>query len=228
MRPVVRQTLREQIVDELRMAIMSGELAPGSPVIESELALRFGVSRGPLREALRVLIDEGLLVTKAYTGTKVSELSLKDVNEIFSLRAELEIFAFRLVWNKRDEAYRRELTARHETLLASVAAGDGEASILHELRLHSHVYESCGHELLLNVWQGLRGKLQLYWAAHHRAHGRRGPLRDGHEAYVSHALGDDLDAMIAEVRTHMLNGFEKTRGFLAERDRQEPEIARAG
>lgn len=222
MRPVVRQTLSEQIVGELRTAIMSGELAPGNAVIESELALRFGVSRGPLREALRALIDEGLLVTKAYTGTKVAELSLKDIDQIFSLRTELEIFAFRLVWDRRDTVYRDELTRRHEALLTSVSAGDGETSIVREMDLHSHVYESSGHDLLLDIWQGLRGKLQLYWAAHHRAHGRRGPLSSGHESYVAHALGEDLDAMVEEVRAHMANGFKKTRSFLAKRDKQAP------
>lgn len=215
---LARRTFREQIVDALRSSIISGELAPGSQIVESEMARIFGVSRGPLREALGDLIKEGLLITVPYTGTHVVDLSQDEVSEIFSLRTELEIFAFQQLWDKRDAAYFEELQRRHERLLASIAAGDDESSIGDELALHSHVYEACGHSLLLTVWNGLRGKLQLYWAAHHRAHGRRGPLPEGHVKYVELAQGQDLDLMIEEIRDHMVRGFSKTEAFLRHRD----------
>ena len=64
----------------------------------------------------------------------------------------------------------------------------------------------------------MRGKLQLYWAAHHRAHGRRGPLPEGHARYVALAQGADLDLMISEIRDHMVRGFSRTEAFLRERD----------
>lgn len=214
---VKRQTMRDQIAIALRKAVMSGEFPPGSQIVEADLAQKFGVSRGPLREALRELIEDGLLISIPYTGTRVAELSLKDIDDVFSLRTELEIFAFRRVWDKRDDTYRADLIRRHEALKSSVRAGDEEGAILAELTLHSHVYESCGHALLLQMWRTLAGKLQLYWAAHHHAHGRRAPRLDGHEDYVACALGDDLDAMTEEVRAHMLNGYEKTRGFLIAR-----------
>ncbi len=215
---LMRRTFREQIVDALRASIISGELAPGTPVVESDMARTFGVSRGPLREALGDLINEGLLVTMPYTGTHVVDLSLEEVNEIFSLRTELEIFAFRQLWDRRDATYIEELNRRHDRLLASITKGDDESSIVDELALHSHVYEACGHSLLLGIWNGMRGKLQLYWAAHHRAHGRRGPLPEGHARYVQLANGSDLDLMILEIRDHMARGFSKTEAFLRERD----------
>lgn len=214
LRPVRRQTFREQIVEALRSSIISGALVPGSQIVEADMAERFHVSRGPLREALRQLVEDGLLVTVPYTGTHVVDLSIGEIHEIFSLRTELEIFAFRQMWPKRDAAYRAGLNARHDRLLASIAAGDDESSIQDELALHSHVYESCGHGLLLGIWQGLRGKLQLYWAAHHRAHGRRGPHPDGHRRYVETALGEDLDALVEEIRAHMVRGFGQTEAFL--------------
>jgi DNA-binding GntR family transcriptional regulator len=212
-----RQTLRDQIVDALRRSIMSGELEPGTQITESELARTFGVSRGPLREAMTQLIQDGLLVAVPWTGTHVVDLTLQEVQEIFSLRTELEIFAFREVWDRRDAAFLEELNRRHDRLLASIAANDDEASIVDELALHSHVYEACGHSLLLGVWQGLSGKLQLYWAAHHRAHGRRGPKAEGHAAYVALAQGDDLSTMVEEIRTHMVQGYARTEAFLIER-----------
>ena len=213
-----RQTFRGQIADVLRAAIISGDLAPGSTIVEADMAREFGVSRGPLREALGELIKDGLLVTVPYTGTHVVDLSLNEVREIYSLRTELEIFAFRQLWDRRDDPYFDELAARHDRLLACIARNDDESSIVEELALHSHVYEACGHSLLLSMWNGLRGKIQLYWAAHHRAHGRRGPLASGHVRYVELAQGDDLDAMITEIRDHMLRGFAKTEAFLHERE----------
>ena len=68
--------------------------------------------------------------------------------------------------------------------------------------------------MLQRAWHSLRGRLQLYWAAHHRAHGTRGPRRDSHDSYVATALGDDLAAMHAEVGHHMQRGAGLTETFL--------------
>ena len=125
-----------------------------------------------------------------------------------------ERFAFEQAWSKRDDAFRRELCRRHEALTATIDAGDDAASILAELDLHGLVYEASGHRLLQRTWQSLRGRLQLYWAAHHRAHATRGPRRDAHDSYVVTALGNDLDAMLAEISSHMGRGAQQTEKFL--------------
>jgi DNA-binding GntR family transcriptional regulator len=211
---IPKATFRAHIVDGLRSAILSGDIAPGSQVTEASLADQFGVSRGPLREAMRQLIDEGLLVTVAYTGTHVVNLSVEDVREIYSMRVNLEIFAFEQVWDRRGSAFRDGLLACHATLTECIDAGDDVGSIDAELRLHGFVYEASGHKILLKTWESIRGRLQLYWAAHHRAHGIRGPRRDGHDSYVENALGSELDAMRAEIRNHMARGGEQTETFL--------------
>ena len=97
--PVPKATLRAHIAERLRAAILAGDIAPGAPLTETALSTRFNVSRGPLREAMRQLIEEGLLVTVPYTGTHVAALSVEDVREIYSLRTALEIFAFEQVWD---------------------------------------------------------------------------------------------------------------------------------
>lgn len=209
-----KSTFREHIAEQLRAAILSGQIAPGAPIVETALAGQFQVSRGPLREALRQLVEEGLLVTVPYTGTHVISLSVEDVREIHSMRVTLECFAFEQAWDRRDAAFRAELQRRHAALVATIDEGDDRASILAELDLHGLVYEVCGHRLLQRTWSSLRGRLQLYWAAHHRAHAIRGPKRDGHESYVETALGDDLEAMRAEIRAHMQRGGQQTEKFL--------------
>jgi DNA-binding GntR family transcriptional regulator len=209
-----KSTLRERIAERLRAAILGGDIPPGATLVETVLADRFDVSRGPLREALRQLIEEGLVVTVAYTGTHVAPLSVEDVHEIYSLRTTLERFAFEQVWPRRDATFRRELRRRNAVLVAAIDAGDDRASIQAELELHGLVYEASGHRLLLRAWHALRGRLQLYWAAHHRAHGRRGPRRDSHDSYIRAALGRDLEAMRAEIEHHMRRGAEHTEAFL--------------
>jgi DNA-binding GntR family transcriptional regulator len=209
-----KATIRSQLVDRLRHAILTGELVPGSALVEASLAARFEVSRAPLREALRQLVEEGLVVTVPYTGTHVMQLSVDDLHEIQSMRVALERFAFEQAWPKRDEAFRRELVRRHELLTCAIDRGDDAGSIDAELALHGLVYEATGHRLLQRSWAGLRGRLQLYWAAHHRAHGARGPRRDSHDRYVHLAMGDDLPEMLNEVSAHMKRGAQVTEQFL--------------
>ena len=211
---VPKSTLRAQIAERLRTAILAGDIPPGAPLVETALSERFDVSRGPLREALRQLIEEGLVVTVPYTGTHVAPLSVEDVREIYSLRTALESFAFEQVWERRDAGFRAELRRRNAVLMAAVDAHDDRACIAAELDFHSFVYEASDHRLLQRAWHGLRGRMQLYWAAHHRAHRRRGPRRDSHDSYIAAALGGNMAAMRLEIADHMRRGAEQTEFFL--------------
>lgn len=88
-------TLHESVLDELRDAILSGEIAPGARLIQVELAERFGVSRIPLREALRTLHAEGLVVIEPNRGTICRRLEAKDLADLYALRRSLEDLAVR-------------------------------------------------------------------------------------------------------------------------------------
>ncbi|MGR3248791.1 MAG: GntR family transcriptional regulator [Paracoccus sp. (in: a-proteobacteria)] len=210
-----RETMGAQLGSLLRRAILSGEFVPGMAVTETALAVRFGVSRGPMREAMRHLMDEGLLVTVPYTGTRVLQLTSADIEDIYSMRICLEIFAFEQIWNRRDEAFCQALTARHQALLEAIDAGDDIRSIDAELDLHGLAYETCGNGILLSTWSGVRARLQLYWAAHHRAHGIAGPKRESHDDYVRLALGSCCARMKDEIHDHMRRGLDKTMAFVA-------------
>ncbi len=211
---VERATFRVQIANQLRQAIISGTLTPGSVVTEMELANRFGVSRGPLREAMSQLAEEGLLISVPYTGTRVANVTLADVREIYSLRISLESLAFRHLWTSRDDAFRLEMANRHRALQQSLSATDRFVSTAAEVHLHSLVYEACGHKLLLETWRRIAGRLQLYLAVHQKAHGRTGPLADAHDRYVGLAVGDDLEAMLAEIEHHMKRGIARLEMFV--------------
>jgi len=220
-----RETMGARIAGLLRRAIFSGEFPPGAPIVETELAMRLGASRGPLREAMRQLIDEGLLVSVPYTGTRVADLSVSDVNDIYAMRTCLEQFAFELAWPRRSPEFNAELTRRNARLQAAIDAADDAAAIEAELDLHGLAYEWSANRILLATWNGIRGRLQLYWAAHHKAHGLTGPRRESHDDYLRLAVGDDLDAMKVEIHSHMRRGFETTKAFVEARDAGKTESA---
>lgn len=207
-----------QIVAVLRNAILTGDLAPGAPIVESEVALRLGVSRGPLREALRQLVDEGLLVSVPYTGTRVVDISLKDINDIYAMRICLEQFAFAQIWDQRTQDFRSELLRRNTILKDAIDRNDHVAAIEAELDLHGVVYEHADNRLLLNSWNGLRGHLQMYWAAHRCAHETNVPKRESHDDYLNFAFGDSLNAMQDELGAHMRRGLETTKAFVEARN----------
>lgn len=207
---LAKATFRAQIAQSLRAAILTGALPPGAAIVETQLAAQFKVSRAPLREALRELIEEGLLTAVPYTGTKVTELSVLDLREIQSMRITLERFAFELVWPRRDAAFRQELHRRHGALTRAIDLADEAACVSAELALHGWVYEFSGHRLLQRTWHGLQGRLQLYWSVHHRAHGNLGPKRDSHQSYLSAASGRRFETLSAEIEHHMQRGAAQT------------------
>src|SRR5439155_2242489 len=89
--------LWEAVLERMRTAILAGDLAPGSKLVETELAERFGTSRGPVREAIRELAREGLVVELPRRGTVVTTLTARDLAEVYAVREALEVAASRSV-----------------------------------------------------------------------------------------------------------------------------------
>lgn len=212
--PKRNETLREQLVDTLRQAVLGGRIQPGEKVVEAQLAEQLGVSRGPLREAIRQLIEEGLIEQTPYKGSVVRTLSVRDIEEMYSYRILIESFAFERVWEKRGPEFFQALKAHNRALKLAIVEQDQQAAIRSEMDLHGTVYEFVGHGLLLESWLMLRGRLHFYFTLHQTAHGRAGPLDDAHDRYVELASGDDLGAMLAEIEDHMQRGLGRIREFV--------------
>ncbi|MGW6621402.1 GntR family transcriptional regulator [Nocardia sp. NPDC055002] len=129
--PVNQQSTAEMIADRLREAIMRGAMAPGAQLGEADLATSFGVSRGPVREAMQRLVQEGLLFSIRNRGIFVIELTTDDVIDIYRARTALEGGALDLILDgRRDIAYaalRPSVTAMRRTAEAGDAAGVSDA-----------------------------------------------------------------------------------------------------
>ena len=215
LQPIDDQTRRSQIVRKLRDLIVGGQLTPGERLTETNLAAKLGVSRAPLREAVRELVDSGLVVSLPYKGLFVRSVTRRDLEELYSLRTVLEQFAFRECWDRRDTASRDDLVQRNADLARAISQGeDLILAIELELKLHSWCYELAGHALLMQAWQRMKPNLQFYFTLHQKAHGRTGPLREAHDVYVACACGKEIDPMIEHLETHMRQGLETTLGFI--------------
>ena len=209
------RTLRANVAEQLRDAIINGDIPPRTKLIETQLSELLGVSRGPLREAIRQLADQGLIESIPYTGTYVIDIKVKSIQELYSFRTEIERFAFSLVWNKRSSKFYSDLTNQHKRLTQAIKAKDSVATIYEELELHSVVYDHCGHDLLRETWQRLRSRLHLYFTLHQKAHNRSGPKLKAHDAYVTLAAGENLDAMLEHVSEHMNQGYSKVEKYVS-------------
>ncbi len=90
------RTLRENVADEIRMKILNGDMKPGDKIVEQDLASEFGISRGPVREALRQLEQEGMVEYSRNVGCSVRHIGMDDIYEIYYMRANYEMMAVRL------------------------------------------------------------------------------------------------------------------------------------
>ncbi|MFC4373742.1 GntR family transcriptional regulator [Nocardia halotolerans] len=122
--PVNQQSTAEMIAERLRAAIMRGALAPGAQLGESDLAAGFGVSRGPVREAMQRLVQEGLLFSIRNRGIFVIELAIDDVIDIYRARAALESGALDLILDGRREIAYTALQPSITALRSAAEAGD--------------------------------------------------------------------------------------------------------
>lgn len=215
LKPVEDKTRRGQIVRQMREFIVAGGVLPGERLTETDLAMRLGVSRAPLREAVRELVDTGLVVSIPYKGLFVRSITSKDLEEIYSLRTTLEQLAFRECWDNRDKAACDDLRGRNARLSQVITEGKAPLRAVElELELHSWCYELAGHRLLLQSWERMKPNLQFYFSLHQKAHDRKGPLREAHDLYVDLACGDDLDAMLSHLEDHMRQGLGVTSSFI--------------
>ena len=210
------RTLRAQVAELLRDAILSGRIAPGAQLVEMKLASRLGVSRGSVREAIFELAEQGLLINKPYAGTFVVSIDERAITELYSVRKALDRYAFTLLWPKRDGLFRSELTVRNDAITAAMAAGDRTAAIRAEMRFHSFPYEICGNDLLQELWQQLSHRIQLCFTVS-QAVAFGDSFVTENQRFVAIALADDLDAMLIEIDRHLDLGLHVIRELLARR-----------
>ncbi len=216
LRPVEDRTLRAQAARQIVDLVTGGHLRPGQKLTETALAAQLQVSRGPLREALRELADKGILVSQPYKGLRVRPISRHDLQELYSMRTNLERFAFTLAWPLRSPAALDDLAARYAELMSAQKTGDQARVIALEIAFHSWVYEICGHGLLRNHWERLAPLVQIYMSLHHELHGAHGQFKHMTREYQRLARGNSLQDMLDHIDRHMAQGLDRVMSAVLE------------
>lgn len=156
-----KTSLRQQALAALRRAITTGELPPGTHLVETELSETLRISRGTLREAMRQLQQEGLISAGARGRLSVRHLDAKEIRDIFAVRAALESLAARQLCALQDRA---EVIAALRAALDEMerAAQAGlEERIEADLEFHRTLCRLTGNETLLHSWQSLEGNIRM-------------------------------------------------------------------
>ena len=161
---IENKPLRDRVLDALREAIITGELKPGQPLVEMELASQLGISRAPLREALQTLAREGLVETAAYRGTVVRHLTRTDIEELYSLRSVLETFAVQRLIAQNDPENVVKLRECFELMLAAAQSGDLTRVNQIDRLFHDALIELSQHSLLSITWSSVSNRVRQVMA----------------------------------------------------------------
>lgn len=194
----------------LRDMILAGELRPGDRVIENQLTRELGVSRPPLREAMRVLEQEGLIVQVPRRGAVVTPLTAQDVYEIVTLREQLEDMAVRLGVPVRDPERLNRLRSALAALEQAAATGDTADLTQANYGFHLAFVGLAGHRRLEETYRSLSLQMLLCMSMNRRALADRESLTDNaarHRALVELVEAGDRDRLLAGLAAHGHRSF---------------------
>jgi DNA-binding GntR family transcriptional regulator len=155
-RPLGRRVFREEIRERLIEDILGGRLAPGARLVETRLAQQFGVSQGPVREALRDLELFGFVVSTSFRGTQVRQISTQDLLEIYPIRAALEGVAAYAAASRIDDATLAQLADLIEVMRDAANHDDHRTVVDTDRAFHAAIVKASGNRMLDHVWQTLR------------------------------------------------------------------------
>ena len=200
--------LYQEVAERLRERIFAHELPPGSWVDEQALAEQYGISRTPLREALKVLASEGLVTLKPRRGCYVTEISDRDLDEVFGVMALLEGECAHLAASRADEAGLARLRAIHAELERAASGHDINGFFEANQAFHQAVQEIADNRWLQHVITDLRKVIRL--SRHHSlfSEGRLQQALAEHRDILDALLARDAATAETRMRHHIRSGRE--------------------
>lgn len=203
--------LRDIVGEQIRELIYDGTFTPGARLVERDLAERFGVSRLPVREALRVLGNDGLVEHLPSRGVVVRSLDRRQVEQLFDIREALEVLAARQATESVAQGGSSRALAdiareAHEAL----ARGDEAAAAAANARFHDAILEASGNDLLQSMLEPLLGR--LHWLF--RQISDLGEVCDEHDGIAEAINAGDPEVAAERARAHVLNYRRRTLAYL--------------
>ncbi|MGY8904573.1 MAG: GntR family transcriptional regulator [Burkholderiales bacterium] len=200
------RALYEEVAELLRQRIYKRELAPGDWIDELRLAQEYGISRTPLREALKVLAAEGLVTMKVRRGAYVTEVNEKDLHDVYHLLGLLESDAAGAVARQASDAQLAQLQSLHQALETAVA--DREAFFELNEQFHMRLLEIANNRFCSQMVADLRKVMKLN---RHHSLLKSGRLEESlaeHRAIMAALAARDAAATVQKMKTHFASGLE--------------------
>jgi GntR family transcriptional regulator, gluconate operon transcriptional repressor len=209
------KSLAEDAADRIRETILSGGFPPGEHLVEARIAQQLNVSRGPVREAFKLLRSEGLVEEEPRRGTFVVRLEASDVLEIYQLRAAIEGRAARLLAASRPASAIEELRDRSATIEAAIHTGDVSAVSRADLEFHGAVCLLSGNTRLNEVFIRYVPILGALLRLDERLYGSLDRLTGQHEPLLATIEAGDPVAAAAAFEEHAEHAADLIAGYLA-------------
>ena len=203
------QPLREVVCESLREAIRSGILKPGERIMEIQLAEELGVSRTPVREAIRKLELEGYVVMMPRRGTYVASMSIRDINEIFEIRTALESLSNGLAADHITDDELEHLQRLLVIIGGYIKEGNIEKIVETDIEFHDLLYHAARNERLVGIISNLRDQLTRFRTLSMSYPGRLEETLEEHRLIVDAIASGDRKAASRAAERHMENS-EKT------------------
>ena len=182
--------LRDVVFNTLRQAILKGDLKPGERLMEIQLANKLGVSRTPIREAIRKLELEGLVLTVPRKGAEVAEITEKSMRDVLEVRRTLEALAVQLACEKMNQEQIEELEQAAEVFRESLNSADVTRIAEADVAFHDVIYLATDNQRLISILNNLREQMYRFRVEH---------LKD--KAYHPQLLKEHIE-MIDHIRNH--------------------------
>ncbi|MEV7662034.1 GntR family transcriptional regulator [Paenarthrobacter sp. NPDC089316] len=199
------------IADQLRELIVQGAFSPGQQVNESALASQLSTSRGPLREALQRLCQEGILVSKRNRGVFVLELSAEDIREIYAVREAVELAAANTLLDSKPDQVTdtcRELKGIIRNMAKQVAASDWQAIARLDMQFHTAFVSGTGNTRLIRIYETLAAESRMCILSLEVAYPRIDALVQEHQMILDLLEARDRNGLQEAIKRHMQKAIE--------------------
>jgi DNA-binding GntR family transcriptional regulator len=206
--------LREIVYEELKRQILIGEIPPGTRMMEVELADEMGVSRTPVREAIRKLEKEGLVTIEPRKGAYASNISIKDMVDVLEVRQGLEAMAAALAAGRIDEEKKAELLEVVSQYREAVEAEDVEKIIHYDERFHSQIVAISGNKTLVQIFQTVQELALRFRYIYYDDFNRYESMPKEHQAIEEAIVSGDAEAARIAAGDHVsrLKSFVEKEG----------------
>ncbi len=210
--------LRDVVFHTLREAILKGELKPGERLMELQLASKLGVSRTPIREAIRMLEQEGLAVTIPRKGAEVAKMTEKDMEDVLQIRQVLDELAVQTACDKITEQQLENLTRAGKNFEHSIYDGNLTEIIKYDVEFHDIIYEVTGNLKLVAILSNLREQIYRYRVEYLKEKENYPMLVKEHQKIVSALKQRDKECVKEAMCSHIRHQAEAVKKIIQEQN----------